>query len=248
MGVQAVRHGRDAPENGERSQMERHTGRVKAASWAAALALALGAGMIPLRAAGPGAGGKPAAPAAEPIPEPSVPPGKVTLQWDHLVDSNDRTLEDSGASCRTNRLTTRRGRPDDLQRRRRDVLLAQTAGGFGARARGLASARRRGARAFSTGEQQPRLQLLQRLVRQMMRERQEAIRGQDETAEIAVAERRDVHGVRAPELALDRGPVGARHHADALDMIALQPQEPHGPPERGEERRVVEDHDETTWA
>src|SRR5437899_11132654 len=94
MGVQAVRHGRDAPENGERSQMERHTGRVKAASWAAALALALGAGMIPLRAAGPGAGGKPAAAAAEPIPEPSVPPGKVILQWDHLVDSNDRTLED----------------------------------------------------------------------------------------------------------------------------------------------------------
>src|SRR5438034_2100055 len=81
-----------------------------------------------------------------------------------------------------------------------------------------------------------------------MREGQEAVRGQVETAEIAVAERRDVYRVRLRDLALHRGPVGSGHHADALDMIALQTQEPEGALEGGDERRVIDDHDETPAA
>jgi hypothetical protein len=51
--------------------------------WVLASALALGAGVPCLGASGPADAGKPTA-----------PQGRVIVQWDHLVDSNDRTFED----------------------------------------------------------------------------------------------------------------------------------------------------------
>jgi len=55
-------------------------------------ALALGAAMAPARAATPPAGGEARATPARPAA--SAPPGKAIVQWDHIIDSNDRTFED----------------------------------------------------------------------------------------------------------------------------------------------------------
>ena len=74
--------------------MERHPGSVgrgaargRVPAFALALALASVAGVVPAPAAAPDA--------AKPAPPPaSKPLGTMILQWDHLVDSNDRTFED----------------------------------------------------------------------------------------------------------------------------------------------------------
>jgi len=63
-------------------------------AWLVAWALTLGAGVLPIRAAGPPAGGKAAAAPARRDAAPPAPAGRVILQWDHLVDTNDRTFED----------------------------------------------------------------------------------------------------------------------------------------------------------
>ncbi|HEX9426522.1 MAG TPA: hypothetical protein VGA64_01955 [Candidatus Polarisedimenticolia bacterium] len=59
----------------------------------AAAFLGLGPGMPPARAAESAAARRPPAPPAPANPE----TGRIILQWDHLVDSNDRTFEDYSA-------------------------------------------------------------------------------------------------------------------------------------------------------
>ena len=52
-------------------------------------ALAFGGAVAPARAVTPPASGETRAKAA-----PSAPPGRMIVQWDHIIDSNDRTFED----------------------------------------------------------------------------------------------------------------------------------------------------------
>ena len=68
--------------------------RVPVLPWRAALlaALACGAALAPARAATPPASGETRARPARPASP--APLGKMIVQWDHIIDSNDNTFED----------------------------------------------------------------------------------------------------------------------------------------------------------